>query len=133
MLFIKLHSCIRLVMPYIETCPHEDSTDACMMHVEELIKKDRPGAILLDIESLPLPTDLYRSTVSLSAAEEVLSGNGHSVIKDFIQKFIHCPCLALSPEDNDSDHASRQCETMHNTALAVLANSLQTTLDAENP
>mmetsp|Transcript_6435 Transcript_6435/g.11195 ORF Transcript_6435/g.11195 Transcript_6435/m.11195 type:complete len:405 (+) Transcript_6435:263-1477(+) len=118
---------------HIEQCPHEDSTDAYMMHVEELIKKDRSDAILLGIESLLLLTDRDRSTVSLSAAEAVLSGNGHSVIKDFIYKCIHCPRLALSPEDYDFDHASRQCETMHNTALAVLGNSLQTASDAECP
>ncbi|KAL7532230.1 hypothetical protein ACHAXR_006680 [Thalassiosira sp. AJA248-18] len=103
-----------------------------MVHVEELIKKDSPDAVLLGIESLLVMTDQERSHVSLCAAEAVLCGANSSTIKDFIYKCIHCP-LMLSPEDNDFDYASRQCDIIHTTALAILGNSLQTTLDAEGP
>lgn len=118
---------------HIEKCSREDSYDACMAHVEELIKKDRSDATLLGIESLLLLTDQDRSACPVIAAEAVLGINGHSAIKDFIHKCIHCPRSALSPEVNYFDYASRQCETMHNTALAVLGNSLQTASDAECP
>lgn len=117
---------------HLEKSCQEDTNSAYIMHVEDLLSKDRSDAVLLGIESLLLLTDQERSQVSLSAAEAVLNGNGHSVIKEFIQKCIHTPHSAFSPADNDFDYASRQCETMHNTALAVLGNSLQTALDSKS-
>mmetsp|Transcript_26793 Transcript_26793/g.45682 ORF Transcript_26793/g.45682 Transcript_26793/m.45682 type:complete len:410 (+) Transcript_26793:119-1348(+) len=118
---------------HAEKCPYEDTTDQYMMHVEELIKKDRSDAILLGIESLLLLTDQERSAVSVAAADAVLNGNGHLAIKDFILKCIHCPRLTLSPKDDGFQYAFRQCEIMHNTALEILGNSLQTAADAECP
>lgn len=117
------------------TCPQlrEESNAEYMMHIEELLNKDRSDCVQLGIESLLLLTDQERSHVSLSVAEAVLNGNGHSFIKDFIHKCIHCPSMTLSPIDIEFDYASRQCEIMHNTALAVLGNSLQTASDAECP
>jgi len=142
---------------HVEKFPHEDSNnDSCMMHVEELIKKGRSDSILLGMESLLLLTDQDRSACPIAAARAVLSGNGHSVIKNFINGLltqnglcsknaassslhcgcvcgspVHCPRSTLSPEDDDFNYTSRQCETMHNAALAVLGNSLQTASDAE--
>eukprot|EP00578_Thalassiosira_sp_NH16_P011400 CAMPEP_0181114098 /NCGR_PEP_ID=MMETSP1071-20121207/20698_1 /TAXON_ID=35127 /ORGANISM="Thalassiosira sp., Strain NH16" /LENGTH=409 /DNA_ID=CAMNT_0023198177 /DNA_START=224 /DNA_END=1453 /DNA_ORIENTATION=+ len=105
----------------------------CIMHIEELVNEDRSDAVLLGIESLLLLTDQERSHVSLSAAEAVLNGTGHSVIKDFVHKCIRCPRSTLSQEDNEFEYASRQCAIMHNIALAVLGNSLQTASGAECP
>eukprot|EP00571_Detonula_confervacea_P008139 CAMPEP_0172320274 /NCGR_PEP_ID=MMETSP1058-20130122/40164_1 /TAXON_ID=83371 /ORGANISM="Detonula confervacea, Strain CCMP 353" /LENGTH=402 /DNA_ID=CAMNT_0013035505 /DNA_START=114 /DNA_END=1322 /DNA_ORIENTATION=+ len=111
----------------------EECNAEYMMHIEELLKKDRSDAVLLGIESLVLLTDQDRSQVSLSVAEAVLNGNGHSVIKDFVRKCIHCPHLTLSPEDNAFDYASWQCcDRLHNAALAVLGNSLKTASDAKS-
>lgn len=112
--------------------PIEEPNTEYIMHIEELIKKDRSDAVLLGIESLLLLTDQERSHVPLSVAEAVL-GVGHPAIKEFVQKCIRCPSSTLCPEDNDFDYASRQCDIMHNTALAVLGNSLQSASDAESP
>lgn len=109
----------------------EESNAEYMMHIEDLLKKDRSDAVLLGIESLLLLTDKDRSQVSLPASEVVLNGE-HSIIKDFVRKCIHRPRLTQSPEDNTFDHASWQGDRLHNTALAVLGNSLQTASDAES-
>ena len=78
----------------------------CIMHIEELVNKNRSDAVLLGIESLLLLTDQERSHVSLSVAEAVLNGTGHSVIKDFVHKCIRCPRSTLSQEDNEFEYAS---------------------------
>lgn len=107
-------------------------------HVEELLQKDRMDALLLGMDSLLLLTDAERSQVSSFAAETVLKGSvsGPSVIKDCIHSFIYA-----SPSNDESsphqgkrlDFASRQQDIMHNTALAVLGNSLQSALEAHSP
>ena len=123
------------ILPYHATKksrqPEEPNTEY-IMHIEELLKKDRSDAVLLGIESLLLLTDQERSRFPLCVAEAVL-GAGHPVIKNFVQKCIRCPSSTLCPEDNEFDYASRQCDIMHNTALAVLGNSLQSASDADCP
>ena len=93
--------------------------DVCaeyMMHIEELLQNYRSDAVILGVESILLLTDQERSQVSLCAAEAVLHGKGHPVVKNFIHKCILDSC---------------QSDILHNTALAALGNSLQTALDAE--
>ncbi|KAL7541408.1 hypothetical protein ACHAWF_006923 [Thalassiosira exigua] len=114
------------------SCHLDTTTSACIDHVEELIKKDGLDVALLGMESLLLFTDRERSGISLYAAKAVLLGNDHHpAIRDFIHACIHCPHTTLSPEDCAYDFDSRQSVTMHNTALAVLGNSLQTASHAD--
>lgn len=119
---------------------HSEELDvpSSVEHVEELIRKDRIDAVQLGLDSLLFLTDRVRSQVSLSASEAVLHGdaNGHSTIKKFIINMIHCcPSSGVisSRDESSFDFASRRQEIMHNTALAVLGNSLETALAAHSP
>ena len=108
--------------------------DVCaeyMMHIEEMLRSYRSDAVALGVESLLLLTDQDRSRVSMYAAEAVLHGREHLAIKNFIGKCIHSPHTTPSDERNDFD--SRQTDTMRRTALAILGNSLRTSLDGECP
>lgn len=111
----------------------EDTNSKYMMHVEDLIRKDRSDAVQLGIESLLLLTDRERSQVSLSAADVVLTGNEHPIIKDFVFKCIYRPQMTLSPEESAFDYDSRHCKTIHNAALAILGNSLESAINADSP
>ena len=92
-------------------------------NVEELLRQDRVDAVLLGFESLLVMTDQERSHDSASAAKTVLLGSHSTYIKDLIGRCIHCPRFEF-------DYEYRQSEIIHTSALAILANSLQTAHDA---
>lgn len=106
-----------------------ESDEEYILHVEELLKNIRLDAVLLGIESLLVLTDREKSQVSSSMAEAVLRGDsGRSIIKNFISGCIHSnPRTRFPPEENTTfDYESRHSKNLHNTALAILANSLHT-------
>jgi hypothetical protein len=118
------------------TC-HQDTMSSCkneatLEHVKELIQKDRVDARQLGLKSLLLLTDSERSLVSETACKAVLSEdeNGDTMIKEFICKHIDSlsPNKASSPRQVDN-FEQREQEIMHNTALAVLGNALESALE----
>jgi hypothetical protein len=121
------------------TC-HQDTSSSCkneatLEYVKELIQKDRVDARQLGLNSLLLLTDSERSLVSETAAKAVLSEDesGDTTIKDFIYKLID----SLSPNKASSarqvdNFEQREQEIMHNTALAVLGNALESALEHSN-
>ena len=113
-------------------CAKEEAT---IEHIKELIQKDRVDARQLGLNSLLLLTDCERSLVSESAAKAILyeDENGDTTIKDFVYKHID----SLSPNKASSlrqfdEFEHREQEIMHNTALAVLGNALESTLDTQH-
>lgn len=100
---------------------------------EDLLLKDRMDAVQLGLDSLMLLTDSEKSHASKSAANAVLYGDsaGNATIKNFIIDQVNRRPSSddHDREDRNSDFAMRQEAIMHNMALAVLGNALQTALD----
>ncbi|KAL7468089.1 hypothetical protein ACHAXS_008324 [Conticribra weissflogii] len=90
-------------------------------------------AVQLGLDSLILLTDSEKSHASKSAAHAVLFGDssGHATIKNFIfDQVTRRPSSDdCDREEYNLDFATRQESIMHNMALAVLGNALQTALD----
>jgi hypothetical protein len=121
------------------SCHQKDPADCCrtettLDHVKELLQKERTDARLLGLNGLLLLTDCERSLVSESAAWSVLQQDEHgeTLIKDFVKNLITSPPnRASSPREVDRFY-SREQKIMHNTALAVLGNSLESALGSSN-
>lgn len=102
--------------------------------VKELLKKDRLDARQLGLNSLLLLTDSRRSLVSESAAKAVLQEdeNCDSIIRDFVFNSISSPRNRSTTQEKVDWFESRDRDIIHNMALAVLANSLESALESRN-
>ena len=123
----------------ISSCLHENASkcrnnEAAIDHVKELLLKDRLDARRLGLNSLLLLTDSRRSLVSESAAKAVLQKdeNCDSTIRDFVFNSISNPPNKSTTHDEMDWLESRDWDIIHNTALAILGNSLESVLESRN-